>query len=142
MNRLKRECRVFCQYLFNKEPSNYVVQKYIEAHEPANLNLSNWVNPREELLLKISTWNRFFTRLIDSYTVIFWKTSLIRKKLILLVAIIESSDQAHQQVEGINNTNKPLILLRIAARLVTFIFILSLSLIIIFPITRVTYSKM
>jgi hypothetical protein len=132
---------VFCLYLFDKEPTSYVLKKYVEAHESANLKLPKESDLYEDMLIKIAVLGKTFTRIIDTYTSVFSKASLIRKKLILLLAIIESSDQSNHQVECISDIGKPFILLRIALNLISFMFILSASALVFFPIDRIARLK-
>ena len=83
---LERECRVFTRYLVGREPSEYVRAKYADAHTivPAYATLDAF----HRRLLGIARTGPAFTRLADAYTRAFAPRGALRKKLILLLAIL------------------------------------------------------
>ncbi len=87
---LDHECMVFSAYLVNQKPSSYVLEKYREAHMMSSEIRRHEAAPFDQLLLNVSIKHPIIAKLVDAYTAIFYKGSLIRKKWILLLAILES----------------------------------------------------
>jgi NADH dehydrogenase len=83
---LIRECRIFCRYLTNMQPTGYVLEKYNQCHEKLNLRP---VDFHDSLLLKLAGRGAFFTRTADAYSRFFRSNSTVRKKLAYLMAILE-----------------------------------------------------
>lgn len=85
---LENECRVFCRYLMNEPPSPYVVEKYLDCHRRVDLGYKNRF---DRFLLNRASKRPLFTKLCDSYSRFFYPRSLLAKKLIYLLAILETS---------------------------------------------------
>jgi nucleoside-diphosphate-sugar epimerase len=103
--RLERECRIYTQYLVSEMPSEYIMNKYYEAHAKLNSLNQTPAAGLSRLLYKLSIKSPFLTRIADFYSAFFQKTSLLRKKLILLVAILENSPTTFTKFE-VGNTHK------------------------------------
>lgn len=102
---LQQECRVFTRYLVGEAPTEYVVEKYIEAHAELGVFNGNRAEPFDHFLVQVATRNRLFVRMVDSYASIFYKNSLLRKKLTLLLAILESCVPFSRHFETPDSTN-------------------------------------
>ncbi len=87
---LDRECTIFTNYLVRQKPSPYVLAKYHEAHCVNAKLLQFQVSPFDQLLVELSRVNRLTTGLVDAYTALLFRNSLVRKKMVLLLAILES----------------------------------------------------
>lgn len=92
---LAAECRTFSAYLIGQDPGPYVVEKYRAAHGAGNILYIRERDALDTLLVRLASRNHFFTRLIDLYTSLFFKHALVRKKLVLLLAILESAPATH-----------------------------------------------
>jgi nucleoside-diphosphate-sugar epimerase len=87
---LDAECRVFCRYLIGEEPSEYVLAKYRGAHQPgATGPLRQGVESGRSLVAFARRGPRA-ARLADSFAVLFARAGVLRRKLTLLLAILES----------------------------------------------------
>jgi hypothetical protein len=131
---LERECSVFCRYLIGKEPNDYVQRKYREAHRSPPLAHIDYSNPSDSFLVKlarISPWN---TKLIESYARVFHQSSLVRKKLILLLAILESCAPTDSYLDSVDSTFIPLFFLRSLQRCLTFALLVVLATLVILPL--------
>ncbi len=84
------ECQIFCEYLVQQKPDAYITKKYRQAHHSGNILLSKTEQPFERWLMIVARIHPFITRLADSYSRLFCPSSILRKKLVLLVAILES----------------------------------------------------
>lgn len=84
-----RECAALAAYLTGAAPDSYIARKYHEAHAA-----SDRFQPRgrfDALLVRWATRGPGWASLTDTYACLFARRSALRKKLILLMAILESS---------------------------------------------------
>jgi hypothetical protein len=85
--RLRQECRTYSKYLVGMEPSEYVVTKYEEFHRIRPTASSGF----DGLLVKMSALGVWMTRLADTYASRFFRGSTLRRKLVLLLGLLECS---------------------------------------------------
>lgn len=130
-NKLNRECNIFCKYLIHQKPNNYVVEKYHDAHIRGSISkligFDNFLN-------NIASISPFFTKLSDVYTSIYLKRSAFRRKLILLIAILESCPPTCNCFDLTTASYKPVIFLKMSAKMLFFIFSILLTTIIFLPL--------
>ncbi|MFX0194696.1 MAG: hypothetical protein ACFFCW_01140 [Candidatus Hodarchaeota archaeon] len=131
---LNDECNVFCYYLVNQKPTDYIIQKYQEGHEASDINQNLNSNTFNELLIAIAKINPFFTKLVDTYTCMLYKRSALRKKLLLLLAILESSASTHYSLDSPDSTNKTILFTKISQKGLIFILTFFLSTIFLMPL--------
>jgi hypothetical protein len=101
---LQRECRLFTQYLLGCAPDTYVERKYIEAHE----TLSNLApaNRFDIFLIGAARRNSVLLKLADAYAGIFDNRGLLRRKLVLLFAILETSPPFFQKIDAVDGEGR------------------------------------
>ncbi len=109
-NHLRRECQVFSRYLIGWEPSPYVLEKYCDAHQKVESYKAS--SPFDRFLLWFATMGAFSAQLADSYARVLAPRSALRKKLTLLLAVLESSSPAHKFLDFVDGANIASILLR------------------------------
>lgn len=131
-NKLNNECNVFCYYLINQKPSKYVLEKYQDAHRVGSIN-RNIDSNFDKLLISIAKIS-FFTKLVDVYTSIFFKGAVFRKKLILLLAILESCAPTCYYLDSVTISGKAMLFVRIFQKVLLSMFSLLLSIIILMPL--------
>jgi hypothetical protein len=129
---LDRECSVFCRYLIGQAPNDYVKKKYREAHRSRSFARHNPSIPSDDFLVKIARISPWSTRFIDVYSSFFQRTSLVRKKLVLLLAILESAEPSHHYLESVDSTIA-LIVVKSVLRSLTFVVLLLIGAVLIFP---------
>lgn len=132
-NKLDKECNRFCYYLIKQMPNKYVVEKYHDAHRVGSIKQSE-ISSFDNLLISIALINPFFTKLVDVYTGIFFKASIFRKKLILLIAILESCAPTCYYLDSVTQSGKAMFYVRMSYKTLFFIFSLFVSGIIFMPI--------
>lgn len=91
-----RECRVFARYLLRCEPDAYIVNHYATACTTLGLRPSSSF---DRTLLSFARIGPLFTRLADSYASLFFRSSTLRKRLVLLLALLETRAPFHQTVD-------------------------------------------
>ncbi len=134
IKKLISECTVFCTYLMNQKPNNYIVEKYQEGHIAGNRNHNFNSTNFDKLLVKIAKTNSFFTRLADIYTHLFYKRSVLQKKLMLLLAVLESCAPTYYYFDSVNTYGKTMLYIKIFQKGLFSIFILLLSMITFMPL--------
>jgi len=93
---LERECRTFTRYLVRLDPSPYVVAKYCEAHSAS----SRFSGSRfDERLTALARWHPLTAFLADAYATVFAPRGLLRKKLILVLAVLEVSPPFFRELD-------------------------------------------
>lgn len=134
INSLRNECNVFCYYLINQRPNEYVLEKYQDGHRKSDINKNLESKHFDNLLIRIAKISPFFTKMVDVYTCRFFKSSLFRKKLVLLLAILESCAQAHHCLDFVDPFSKVVLIIRMSQKGLVFICTLLLSTIMFMPL--------
>jgi hypothetical protein len=132
-NALDRECAVFCRYLIGQEPNEYVKKKYRAAHQTGSLR-GDRAYPADGFLVRVASIGAWSTKIIDAYTRVFRPFSTIRKKLVLLLAILESCAPTHAYLESVDSSSVPWLFLRLVQRCLTFVLIVIVGIVVILPV--------
>jgi len=97
---LERECDVFCRHLTGAPAGEYVRAKYLAAHALGVVG-----EPADGFDAALARWaaaGPTRARWIDGYAVFFARTGLLRRKLVLLLAILESAAPSDRLVDRID----------------------------------------
>lgn len=86
---LEKECRLFAAYLIGQTPSGYVVEQYARAARVHGLAQDKDFPCLDRATVKIARCGRVFARWIDAYCALFRRGGALRRKLVLLSAILE-----------------------------------------------------
>jgi hypothetical protein len=111
---LERECTVFSEYLLGRAPHDYALRKYLEAHE-----VTTAFSPKDPfgvLLLRVARRHRLLTKVADSYARVFAPGTLLRKKLVLLLAILETSAPSCHVIDSVDGGSMVSLLSRLFVR--------------------------
>jgi hypothetical protein len=90
---LDRECVALARYLVGQVPTTYVLGKYRDAHA-RHPHLHGTDAPADRFLLRFARRSLAALWLVDCYTALFFRTATIRRKAVLVVALLESSAPA------------------------------------------------
>lgn len=129
---LVHECGVFTRYLVSSMPSPYVVEKYLHAHEKSSAYLPSDFFDRA--LVRFASQGPRRTRLADSYACLLARKSALRKKLVLLSAILESCAPSHEIFDFVDADPRPILLARLAGTGVLFLAHLLTGLVLFGPL--------
>ena len=132
-HKLRRECDVFCRYLTGQGPDEYVHKKYQDAHAKGGAELHT-TSAFDLLLINAASINPLVTKFVDVYTAIFLKHAVFRKKLILLLAILESCMPWCDYFDSVTSSSRPIIFIRLFSSVLVFVVSLGLSVIIFSPL--------
>ncbi len=86
---LAREARVFTAALVGAEASEYVVREYARGHN--SLPLAP-VQGFDAVLMRVALGGPHLTRLADAYARLLARRAILRRKLALMLAILESTE--------------------------------------------------
>ena len=136
---LEKECKVYATYLVGQEPTDYIVRKYSNAHKYTALLDSRNAAAFDQFLLNYSVNHPILMHMMDSYTALFYKKAMLRSKLVLMTAIMESSAPTYIAFETSDSSNIITIGIKLSARMIRFVLSLLGSIIIFSPI-RLGYS--
>jgi NADH dehydrogenase len=98
------EAAVFCHYLIGREPSEYIRTKYVEAHT-AGPNGPVLRRSFDDRLIAFARGGPGRTRFADAYAAVFSRHGTFRRKLVLLLAILESTREASALVDSPDATS-------------------------------------
>jgi hypothetical protein len=107
---LRQEGVAFTRYLIGQPPDNYVLTRYRDAHRLSPEFAKTKPVWFDTLLLRLARLHPAATKVVDSYTAAFYKESLFSKKMVLLVAILESSAANYSNFDP-PPANHPLVVL-------------------------------
>lgn len=91
IDQLDRECRAYSRYLAGHAPGEYLVSKYRDFHERASAAAGLEADPFDRFLAEFSARGPFRARLADTYASRFRPQAALRKKLALMLALLECS---------------------------------------------------
>lgn len=91
---LEAECVTFTRHLAGIEPSPYVVATYLRAHEPGMRGPIRTTDDEEDPLVLFARGGAAACRLADVWAARYDRNGPLRRKLVLLVAILESGRES------------------------------------------------
>ncbi|HEX6135422.1 MAG TPA: hypothetical protein VFZ24_15740 [Longimicrobiales bacterium] len=111
---LDRECRLFTGYLLGCVPTQYVLDRYADAHRVSDVYSTG--TRFDAFLMRAARTGRITTKVVDAYAAILAPTSLIRRKLILLLAILETAAPTAGIIDSVDRGGRVLLFLRLCGR--------------------------
>lgn len=97
-DRLAAECRLFCRYLADVDATPDIIGAYQRAHAIATLKLRA-TTPLDRALQRLAITGTAFTRMADSFAGLIAPASALRRKLVVLMAILESRGASAMRVD-------------------------------------------
>ncbi len=110
---LAEECRVFCRYLIHREPNDYVLSIYKKGHSSPGFAAAPPPSLMDKMLIRIARRHPMLTRVADAYSRVFFKRSLLRRKLVLLLAILESCAPGHYYLDSTDGVSRTVFFLKL-----------------------------
>ena len=108
---LAREARVFAAALIGGAASDYVMREYARGHNALPLAP---VQGFDAVLLRVALGGPHLTRMADAYARVFARRAILRRKLALMLAILEST-QPGAEAFAPRAAPATLVILRLAA---------------------------
>lgn len=88
---LSSECNIFVRYVLGVTASDYLIHNYVAAHRARPEELGFTEDTFGRLLLERARKGPGWTWLVDCYSRVFRTECLLRRKLVLLLALLECS---------------------------------------------------
>lgn len=96
---LARECRALASYLTGKPCSDAVVAAYADAHAAGRVMLATADSRVERALLSCAGRGPATAGVADAYASLFARTSNFRRKLILVLALLETTAPDYRDLD-------------------------------------------
>ena len=96
---LDAECRVFCRYLAGRAPTPYLLTRYREAHDAGVVEPTGGSSAFERGVVSLARRSSLLARAFDARARILAPGSLLRRKLVLVLAILETSAETEAAVD-------------------------------------------
>lgn len=128
--RLERECRVFTRHLIGRDPGDYVTGRYLDAHR-----VRQDFTPRsrfDRFLCGFARRSPFLARFADAFAAVFAPGSVLRRKLVLLLAMLESCAPHYRRLEAVSGS-RALAFAGLIGRGLVAALVLLLSLVVFVP---------
>jgi hypothetical protein len=129
------ECEVLCRYLTGRDPTAYVCAQYLAAHDRGGLEPGPEDPFADALLVRMAQLGPRAAAFADAYAAAFARRSTVRKKLILLLAILESGAPTYAWVDSVTTPSRATLLARTAFAAGLFVLRASAAAILIGPLS-------
>ncbi|MCE9596212.1 MAG: hypothetical protein K8S98_18635 [Planctomycetes bacterium] len=131
---LEREGATFGRYLGAGESSHRALAKYREAHELGVVVTSAASTRFDRALVGFARLGTFATRLADTHARLFRKGGLLRRKLVLLLAILETHADTADRVDAPTVGSPAVFVVEVAFRLIVFAVLALVGLVVFLPL--------
>ena len=126
---LTRECLVFTRYLLGIAASAEIVASYRRAHEVSRVDRAD--SRMDVALVRCARSGPAWTRLADAYAGVFAASGSLRRKLVLLVAILESRPETADDLDLADGTTRTRALLRAFGAATRWLLTLGLAMLVV-----------
>jgi hypothetical protein len=114
------ECDALCRYLIGRHPTEHVRAQYVAAHEVAHI-ADQRESETDLLLVRLARGGPRRAALADAYAAAFARTSTLRRKVILLLAILESAAPSSDWVDTVTIRSRWLLAAHVAIGAALFV---------------------
>jgi len=136
-SQLERECLIYTQYLIGRMPSPYVVNRYLDFHHKSDAMTSLGFDAFDQFLVSVSARGPFWASMADSYASVFRKDSVIRKKLVLTLALLECVAPSFEALDDVDSRSAMAMPIALAWRAAKYAFLLGSSVVVFTPVRAV-----
>ncbi len=130
----QHECRVFSRYLTGQLPEPVVCEKYADALTARQHRLLEVHGRFDALLLGMAAMHPLLTRFADVYARYFYSDSVLRRRLVMLLAILETRSAVFAQLDSPNCGGKTGLLVGMSLRSIASVMLLAVALITLLPL--------
>jgi hypothetical protein len=128
------ECRVFTRYLTGQLPDSYIAEKYAAAFLPGQPLSKGLQSGFDALLVRLAVIHPLITRAVDAFARFFYTNSTLSKRLIILLAILESQASTAVRLDYPDKTVFAGFMLSAAMQLTVFAILLGIATLFLLPL--------
>jgi hypothetical protein len=129
---LEQECRTYARYLTGRSPEPYVVAKYLECHAVCGARVAP-ADSFDRWLTEASARGPFRARLADTYASRFLKQAAVRRKLVLMLALLECSPRSFASLDAAGGGGLPGTFVSLAFGAALYAGVLALAVLVFLP---------
>lgn len=133
MTQLDREGEVFSRYLVGDVADSEILELYAAAVRTGTAGPLPEPGAFDRLLSRIARISPAFTRAVDVYARHFSPAAPVRKRLILMLAILESYAGSYAALDAVDGGGRVMVYLRLAAAGFTSVALLALAALLLTP---------
>ena len=138
-DQLRRECDVFSRFLVQEPANQYVEEKYLTAHRA--LSLLSEATRFDRILVGVAQTRPLAARVADGYASLFARQSLLRRKLVLLLAILETAPPYYRVVDRVGRLPRLLLVGGLAGRSLVSLFGVAIAALVLLPMQLLLGSR-
>jgi hypothetical protein len=131
VQRLEQEARAYTRYLCRQDASPYLIEKYLDFHQKLGQGLE--IDAFDSFLVRLSTRGGLWVGLSDCYARVFRKSSALRQKLILVLALLECTPPSFEKLDAVPAGGIVGAVLRLAGTSARFVLTSALAVVIFSP---------
>jgi MFS family permease len=120
--------------LIGQIPSQYVVNRYLDFHQKSDAMTGLRFDAFDRFLLNISARSPFWARMADSYASTFRKGSIVRKKLVVTLALLECVAPSCEVFDNADGRSLLATLASLGWRAAMYAFLLGASVVVFTPV--------
>lgn len=132
---LDRECEVFCRYLAGVAADDYLRMRYRATHERGAVERAGGACAYDRALVVLARTAPLAARFVDAHARIFAGGGLLRRKLVLVLALLEL--RAPERVDSVTSGSPIGFFVRAAFLAAGFALMLVLSTLVLLPVRLV-----
>ena len=124
---LEEECQTLTRYLINRPAGELVVGRYVHAHACLPLESTEAISHTDQVLLTMARRGGLCTRMADLHAHLLSADGPLRRKLILLIALLEADPVTRPHMDRTNRTSQKVVLIRMVGWGLSSLFLLVIS---------------
>jgi hypothetical protein len=132
--RLSAECAAWSRYLLGVEPSEAVVARYVDAHRRGVVAVPGSEEAFDRALVLCARTGSFAARVCDVHARLFRPAGLLRRKLVLALALLEVDAAAHARVDDVRAASPAAVIAGLGVSALVFALLAAGGLVVLLPV--------
>ncbi len=113
---LSLECEHFTRYLIGESPGRGVIGSYLRAHAVQVVDPPGGATGFDRALVRVAARGGVWARAADAHARFFAKGGLLRRKLVLLLAILETDARGRRAADTVTSSSLVVLFFSLAGR--------------------------
>ena len=141
MTPMDRESRLFSRYLLGGVADDAILDTYAAAVASGTAGPCPELRAFDRLLTRIARTHPVMTRAVDVYARHFCPAAPVRKRLILMLAILESHARPYAAMDTVDGGGRAAVYLRLGGAVISSLFLLVLATVFLSPLSLVMSGR-